>query len=310
MNAALSAIEGGTMTGSDGGADVEGLQHAVSASQHRGNQERYAQQREPDGRVRREPQDHLQSDQVEEDLPDPSEAVLRPPEASWPMVDDDLVEPPPRKRDQRCDEAVHVGKKNHPLDDLAPIRPECAAAVVDADSGQATDEPVGRPRWQLASDQGILARSSPTADYVEPSIQPRDEPRNIVRVVLEIAVHGHHHVSRRTVESGLQGGALAEVAREPDGLHSRIVHRDRPQPGGRSVRTAVVHEDQLIRDRFVLQHLRELPIQGLDVLLLVEQGHDDADQRIRHRPSTSRTGPKENSPRRLSNLSSVRSRFR
>ncbi len=93
-------------------------------------------------------------------------------------------------------------------------------------------------------------------DHVVAILQPMPHQRvDEIGRVLAIAVDEQHRAEPRMVESGEQGGFLAEIARERDHLHvemrSRQLARDRE--GG--IAAAIVHIDHLATQRALLLQL-------------------------------------------------------
>ena len=85
----------------------------------------------------------------------------------------------------------------------------------------------------------------PAADHVEVVLHLGQEPGDLVRIVLEVGVEGHHQLAAGLGEAGAQGRRLAEVAAEADAAHLRI---GRGQPADHvpgAVGRAVVDEDHV-----------------------------------------------------------------
>ena len=97
-----------------------------------------------------------------------------------------------------------------------------------------------RPQESLRAARRPLATSAPRLDR-------RDEPRDVLRLVLEVAVHRHDDLAAGAREPGVHRRVLAEVALEADGAHARVAGVQPLDRRPRAVGRAVVDEDQLER---------------------------------------------------------------
>ena len=59
--------------------------------------------------------------------------------------------------------------------------------------------------------QRVAARRAPAARHVGAGLDRGDEPRDVLRLVLQVAVHRHDDVAARPREPGVHGRVLAEV---------------------------------------------------------------------------------------------------
>ena len=97
-----------------------------------------------------------------------------------------------------------------------------------------------------------------------------------LRRVLQVGVDHHHDVAARVLQAGADRRLVAEVARERDDLHARVLRRERAQLLERRVARAVVDEHELERD--LAERGDRAAVERLDVVLLVVQRRDDAEQ--------------------------------
>ncbi len=118
-------------------------------------------------------------------------------------------------------------------------------------------------------------------------IELGQEPWNVRRVVLAVAVDGNQDLTARLVERGSQGRRLSAVPPQYHDTHMlRITAQDQVQPRRRSVGRAVINKDQLITQGKRPQDGVKLGMQGLDVVDLVEHGNQDREvDRCRHQES-------------------------
>ena len=116
---------------------------------------------------------------------------------------------------------------------------------------------------------------APSADDVVTRGNLFQEQRNVVGIVLQIAVHGDDVLAAGMVESGGEARGLAEVAAQLDDGHTAVDGRDFAQHREGVIVGAVVHEHDFegfavrLHDRF------QAVVEVGDVLLLVMQRDDD-----------------------------------
>jgi hypothetical protein len=131
------------------------------------------------------------------------------------------------------------------LQHLAPVDLEAAVEVVQVDLRQLPRHPVEQQRRQ-ALRRRVLPAPLPPGDEIEVVLlEHRQQAGDLLRVVLEVAVHGHDDLPAAVVEAGRQGRRLAEVAAQAHQLDARVaLARPAPALGG-GVGRAVVDEDDL-----------------------------------------------------------------
>ncbi len=98
---------------------------------------------------------------------------------------------------------------------------------------------------------------------------------NLVRVVLQVAVHGQDELARGVVETGRQRRGLAEVPAQLDHQHAAVHRGNLFQQLVGAVARAVVHQHQLKAVAHLLHHLLQAGIQDGDVLLFIVKGNND-----------------------------------
>ena len=129
--------------------------------------------------------------------------------------------------------------------------------------------PVRDAAGQLPSQPGILSFHAPAADDVVAFRHGAQKLREVLRVVLEITIHGDDDVALGEVKPGLQGGGLAEVSPQPKDRDSRILVADLVQQHARLVAAPIVDEDDFVRLREVIEHLGEARVKRWNIFLLV-----------------------------------------
>src|SRR6266511_1123343 len=226
-------------------------------------------------------------DEVDEDAERAREAVLRL-AVGAPVVRDRLLRHPLRRghgREPGGDEAMHLAIEPHLAEHRRPERLEAAAEILEREPGHPPDEPVRERRGDAAEEEPVLAVAAPARDEVEVlAQQPPHEPRDVGRVVLEVAVHRDDDVPAGGVDARLHRGGLPVVAQEPHDPHVRPEPR---RPGEerlpRPVAAAVVHGDELPRARVRRERRLDAVEQRGDVLDLVVHRNDDREP-VRRKP--------------------------
>ena len=98
------------------------------------------------------------------------------------------------------------------------------------------------------SNEIVDALLAPAADDVAAGgFEGFEHYGNIVRVVLEVAVHGDNDFAGSVVETGGEGGRLAVIALETDDGDARIVEGNLVKNLRSRVAALIVHVDELNR---------------------------------------------------------------
>ena len=124
----------------------------------------------------------------------------------WPrtrgtMVDRDLGQAHSRPRRDRGNEAVHLAVEPQAARQLAAHHLERAAVVVQRHPRRPRDQAVREERGDPLRER-VVPRPAPAADHVEVVLlEPGHEPRNVRRIVLQVAVRGHDQRRRASARS-------------------------------------------------------------------------------------------------------------
>src|SRR6185437_10942429 len=172
-------------------------------------------------------------------------------------------------RGKRRDESVHLAVKRNVLNDLATVGLEGGTEVVDIDTAQGCHQPVGRARWYTAHDEVIAAMGAPTTDDVIALFELRKKIRDLVGIVLKVAVHGEDVVAGGVIESGGKRRGLTEVAAKLDDEHAAIYRGYLLEQAIGAVARAVVDEDQLEGVADMLHDGLEAIVERGDVIFFV-----------------------------------------
>ena len=113
----------------------------------------------------------------------------------------------------------------------------------------------------------IAARDAPARRDVG-AVERVEQLGDVLRLVLQVAVHRHDQVAARAREPGVHRGVLAEVALEADDAHARVGLVQRAQLRERVVGRAVVDEDGL--PVAAVERRDEPAVQLVDRALLVQ----------------------------------------
>ena len=221
--------------------------------------------------------EEIHEDQVEDHPEGARDAVLGLAEDSRMMGHHFLCDLARRghRRQPGRDEAVHLAIQAHILDRAGAEALQAAAIVLQMHAGHARDQPVGDPRRDLAQPQAVLPVLAPAGDQVEVlGQQPVSQSRDVDRIVLQVAVHGHDHAAARRVQTRLHRRGLLEVAHQFDHPHMRAVMR-RPafQFGRGVVAAAVVDQHHFPGPGVGIERQMDACQQWLDVLGLVVHRH-------------------------------------
>ena len=218
------------------------------------------------------------AEEVEGPLEETVEAVFRTAELPRMMVDGDFADPVAAPVKQDRNEPVKFAIEREAFESFRAVGLEAAVEIVELDAAQAADHQIEDPRGQGFVD-GIVADAFPAGNHVAALMQLCDESRDLLRIVLQVGVHRDDEFAARRREACIQRGGLAKVPAERDA--SDVVERPRKrlQPLRRSVRRAVVHEDDLVVEPGV-GHYGPDPLaqQGKRILLVVDR-NDDRDPR-------------------------------
>src|SRR5204863_6249546 len=152
------------------------------------------------------------------------------------------------------------------------------AKIVKVDSRKLAHHPVRDAAGQSPGQPGILPFHAPAADDVVAFRHGDQKLRDILRVVLQVPIHGDNDVALRKVKSGLQGRSLAEVSPQPNDRDSRILLTDLIQELARLVAAPIVDEDDFVRLPETIEHVGEARVKRPNIFLLVVQRYDDGNR--------------------------------
>src|SRR5439155_23642586 len=139
-----------------------------------------------------------------------------------------------------------------------------------------------------AAQPGIGSAGALGQDDLRPIAPLFDKLRDNFRRILEVAVDENDAIAPRVLQSRGHGRLVAEVPRQLDQLDARLIGVELADNLARSVAAAVIDQNDLPLFAALLQRASEPPSQLGQILLLIEDGGDDADHAMEYLPRTAR----------------------
>ena len=226
------------------------------------------------------PSHERHGEQIEEAAHVPLDAVVRAAVLAGAMVDRQLRDPVAAVVREHGDVAVELAVELHPFHDLGPVGLEPAVHVVEPDAGDPARDGVEDLRRDPPRER-VAPLRLPAGDEVVPLVELGEEPRDLGRIVLQVAVDRHDDVAGGLAEAGVERGRLAEVPAQPDDADV-VVSVVQPGQGAEgAVGRAVVDEDRLPRPPVAGEGRGQLVVEERDAALLVVDRDDDRDHAAR-----------------------------
>src|SRR5688572_2068767 len=142
--------------------------------------------------------------------------------------------------EQRGDEPVEAAVEHEAAQALAAERAEGAPAVLDRLVAEPVAGPVGDPRRGAAYEAVAVAAMGAPPRHRVPAVEMREQRRDVVRVVLEIRIHGDDQTAAGGLEPRVGGRRLARVGLQPDEANPRVGVAEASDDLGTPVAAAVV----------------------------------------------------------------------
>ncbi len=152
---------------------------------------------------------------------------------------------------------------------------ERASIVLDRHAGDLGNQPVCDHRRNLAGDQPVLAIESPANDDVVALVDLREEVHDVLRIILQIAVHGDEHLAAGLLDARCHRGCLPVVPPEIHDAYPRVCTRNLDGAVQRAVVAAIVDQHDLEGDCQRLDGSNDRRMHAADVLFLVIERNDD-----------------------------------
>jgi hypothetical protein len=102
-----------------------------------------------------------------------------------------------------------------------------------------------------------VARFPPAGDEIVTLLEGLKEAGNLLRVVLEICVHGKDDFSASVPETGSKGRGFSQISAEFDNVYPIVLFRETFEDLRGSVGTAIVDKNQLVILMSTLQDFLE-----------------------------------------------------
>ena len=174
-------------------------------------------------------------------------------------------------------EAVALAHRQQGVERAAVQQAEVAGVVLELDLGELVEQPVEPARGAQLEARLAVALLADGVDDVAPGPPVVEHRRDHLGRVLEIGVEHHDGVAAGVVEAGGERRLVAEVPRQVDDAHPRVVRGQRLELHRGAVGGPVVDEDELEGQR--VQGRAHARVELLDRGVLVVDGRHDADQR-------------------------------
>src|ERR1039457_3549435 len=158
---------------------------------------------------------------------------------------------------------------------LATISLEGGIEIVQINPAQLGHQPVRDLGGNTPHHEVVNALLAPSAHDVVPLAQLLQEQGNVMRIVLQIAVHGNHILAFGVVEARGQRRSLPEVAAQLHYNHAAVHRCDLLQHPERMIAAAIVHEYQLERfARGFHHHLEPIIELGYVLFFVMKWDHN------------------------------------
>ena len=172
---------------------------------------------------------------------------------------------------------MHLAVDLDRLDHLAAVGLQAAVEVVQADARRGTCRPVEELARPPLADR-VVALLLPARNQVVTLLEDHTaQGGDLLGRILQVGVHGDHHLAARSRKAAIESGRLAVVARKTDAPQRRILRGQALDNGPRAVGRAVVHEDCLIGEGMGRSDTVDPRQQFGQRLLLVVERYDDRD---------------------------------
>ena len=183
-------------------------------------------------------------------------------------------------KNQCLRELLLADRGQHRLDRAAAIRVEGAPEIADLRAREASKHAVDETRGKRSPPRVPTDDAAP-AGHVRSALHCRDEQRDVLRRVLQVAVHGDEDFAPGANQPGVHRRVLAEVALEAHGADPAVRRVNPLQLGEGRVERAVVDANQLEIELGCIQRLYGSTVELGHVGGLVVERQDDRNRRNR-----------------------------
>ena len=173
-----------------------------------------------------------------------AQAVFALAKAARPMIDRNLHQPITRAFDERRNEAVHAFEWHERADAFAPHRFQRATGVAHAIPGEPAPHRICDPAGNAFHASCLCRCCAITANQIGATRDLRQQPRNVGRIVLQIAIDENDRRAARGLQAGVNRRALPGIFFEPNHAEHSAQIRFAPR-SDRSIR----HRQKSFRDR-------------------------------------------------------------
>ncbi len=127
------------------------------------------------------------------------------------------------------------------------------------------------------TERGVAPVAPDAADQVVPPARGSPQPGDVLRRLLEIAVHDDRPITARLRQPGGDRGVLPEVAAQAQPANACIAQGQTPDDVPAAVEAAVVDQDDLVAIRDRLEGTRQPLVQPDQAVGAPVHRHDDAE---------------------------------
>jgi len=175
---------------------------------------------------------------------------------------------------------MELAVQRHLVDDFAAVRLEGGSKIVDVYAAELRHQPIGAARGKAAHHEVIDALLTPPAHDVITLGDLLQKTRNVIGIMLKVAIHGDDVFAGGVIESRSEGRSLAKVSAQLDYRNPTVNGRDLAEQMEGEIRTAIVNEDEFEAFGMGFHHPFQAVIENGYVLLFVMKG--DNDRILRH----------------------------
>src|SRR5580704_4209024 len=163
-------------------------------------------------RLRRIIQQELNAQQIQQHPDGPRNPVIGFATLASDIRDGYFCDRRPRPASQCRNKAVQLSVQMNLRQNFAPVSFKRRAKVVQIYARELRHHPVGDPAWKLPRQPMIRTRNAPSADQVVAFFNFFQESRDLIGVMLQIAVHGNNDLSASEIKARLQRWRLPKIS--------------------------------------------------------------------------------------------------
>src|SRR5215469_1173918 len=251
------------------------FQHQPARAAESARDAEHAHRSEEVQRPRQVAQQEAYRNQIEEYSERSRDPVVRHPALAVHIADRHFNDRSPVPGSQRRNKPVQFAVQRNLLQNRPPVRLEGGAEVMDIDAAELGHHPVRHARRQTPKPEIVDALLAPPAYDVIALGDLLEEHRDVVRVVLQVPVHGNDVLAAGVVEASRQAGGLPKVPPQLHHRHPAVHRRDFTKQRERAILRAVIYQDNLETLAMALHDRLQAIVEVGHVFLFVVQRYDN-----------------------------------